>query len=307
MAGTGNKRNARRQRSKGALTPAREPASPALTQRTWIASNAVALAALVPVVLATARLIAFSGGDLALLSTLVQTLDVPAVLIGSIAPALAWVLGFALFVVIANRHITPAATRWFGQANPLARLVVLLWFMLAVFATPWPAVSMLIVLPLAGWLYRWVTGLWDRRSGYVPADVVAVVTSMVLTFLVTPVAWMPAEIVTYADERTESVYVAEDSNGWVTTISVETHRVEKVPSSELVSRQVCNPAPSRSLLALTSGLDPQPACNTVARGATTPPTPAPSPSPYRSPEIGASQPASLTATLSPETESGGVG
>ena len=311
MAGTRNKRGGKRERAKSASAPTSGSLSPAVTQRRWIASNAIALAASVPVVFAAARLIAFSGGDTALLSTLVQTLDVPAVLIGSVAPALAWAMGFVLFIVIANRHITPVARRWLSQANPLARFALFLWFMLAAFATPWPAVSTLLLLPVAGWLYRWVTGRWDRRRGYVPADVVAVVASMLLTLLATPVAWMPAEVVTYADDRTETVYVVQDSNGWVTTISVETHGVDRTPSSELVSRRVCNSAASRSLLALLSGLDPQPSCDAVASRATATPGSAPSSSPtsspHQTPKTGALQPASPTATSTPDVQNTGTG
>lgn len=258
---TGSRRGGSVQRRADSAPEPKVAAAAASSGEAWISRNALALVALAPVVFATARLIAFSGGDTALLAALVQSLDVPAVLIGSLAPALGAVLGYVLFVVIANRHVTPRALRWFRHSTVLEQLLLFLWLFLAIFATPWPAVANLIYLPLAGVIYRWLTGLHDRRVGhYVAADVVAVVASALFTFLSTPIAWMPAEVLTLADGTAQTVYVVESSDGWMTTVTVTGMRVGKTPVGDVVSREVCEVLPGRSLLRVMHSTAIQPSC-----------------------------------------------
>lgn len=234
-------------------------------ERSWGQRNALALLALAPVLVAAARVLVFSGGDPAVLATVVRGLDIPAVVLASLGSTLGLIVGYTLYVVIANRHVTPVGLRWFRGASPLALTLLLILVLGVVWLSPLQQLLMVAAFILLGVVFRVVSGVVDRRRGtYVPADVPAIAAVIVFALLGNMSGtWMPAEVVGLDDGSSRVAYVVGTSDGWVTTIGVHDMAVELVPSAEIASRHVCDLTAQRSLSQILNRLEPQPLCPDV--------------------------------------------
>jgi len=115
----------------------------------WAQRNALALAALTPVLVASARLLVFSGGDPALLATTVEQLDVAAIVLGSLGPTLGIIVGYSLFVIIANRHVTPTVLGWLRRDSAVVSSMLTFLVLLTFWLTPLRQLLLVLVTVVA--------------------------------------------------------------------------------------------------------------------------------------------------------------
>lgn len=227
----------------------------------WWSRNALALIALSPVVVAALRVIFFSRGDPALLATLGRSLDVPGVLLAGVVPLLGLAVSYTLFIVIANRHLTPPAGAWLRDLPPLPTTLLMVGVGVATLTTPATDALFLLLLPLVGVGYRVLANRADRRRGrYIPADVPGVIAAFVLVVLQSAGPWVPEEAVTFTDGSTTTAYVLPGGDGWTTLVDVDDREVTRVRDERIDAREVCGSPRSRTLLHVIYGTSAQPEC-----------------------------------------------
>jgi len=231
----------------------------------WTRRNALALVALVPVLVASARLLIFSGGDPALLATTLERLDVPAVVLGSLGPTFGVIVGYTLFIVIANRHVTPVVLTWLRDVSPVVSSLLTFVAFLTIWLTPLRQLLLTSVTVLAGVVYRLITTAVDRRRHRsVPADVPVIAALLAFTILGNQSsAWVPTESVTFDDGSERVVYVFDASEGWFTMVDVSNKQVSRVPVDSVESRTVCDLHADRSLHQIVGNVEPQEPCPTA--------------------------------------------
>lgn len=229
--------------------------------------NLALILATAPVLIAAVRVVMFSGGDQALLATLAQTLDLRAILIPSVLPVGAFVVVLAVWTAIGDPKLGRGLVAGVNRAAPYLWFVVPL--VLGFFAlVPWTVAVGVLVLALLLGAIRW---FGTRRShkkgkewrGFVEDGLATLgLLTMVYLALGTPM-WLPLERVDFRDGTTSIGYVLSEEGAWVTFLTDEGHRVERIQAVDVVERQVCNDSSSRSLVLVARGDTPQPACETA--------------------------------------------
>lgn len=251
----------------------------------WWKRNVLGLLAIAPVLLAAVRLIILSRGDPVLLSALAQSLDVPTVLLGGIVPSLGIAWSYGLFVVIANREITPVFDTWIRGLRPVPMTLFMVFQAVVILTTPLRDALVFLALPAVGLLYRWSSSAMDKRGlKYSPADVPAVVATALIVGLIAWPPWLPAEALTFSDGTQQTAYVTATSAGWTTLVDTKSRAVSRVPADSIVAREVCGAGRGRTLLNVVSGGSPQLPCPEADRQTPAPPA-VPTPTVDAAPEL----------------------
>lgn len=234
---------------------------PAEQPRSWLRSNALAVAALVPIAVAAARIAVFSGGEPALLATLVQSIDVPAIVLSSIVPAAGFMVGFFTFVTIANSELSPHVLRAVRSASGPANAVFAFTLILVVYLSSLSQLVAIAAMVALGIVYRLTSDRIDKKRGSsVSADVPAVVASFMFTVLFTAAPWMPTEAVQLEDNTIQVAYVVSAGNGWTTLVDAETKLVSRIDDDDVLARTVCSKPRPRSLAQVMGNVEPPPRC-----------------------------------------------
>lgn len=234
---------------------------PAEQPRSWLRSNALAVAALVPIAVAAARIAVFSGGEPALLAALVQSIDVPAVVLSSIVPAAGLMTGFFAFVTIANAEVSPHVLRAVRSASGFANAVVAFTLILIVYLSSLDQLAAIAAMIALGILYRLVSDRIDKKRGRsIPADVPAIVAGFAFTVLFTAAPWMPTEAVQLEDDTIQVAYVVSSGSGWTTLVDAETKQVSRIDDDDVIARTVCSEPRPRSLARVMGSVGSPPPC-----------------------------------------------
>lgn len=240
--------------------PPPPPAIPVSARR-----NLSVLLAAAPIAVATARVVGFSRGDQALLTTLLQTLDVPAVLIGSLIPAAVIVLGITIYAAIGDPRVSRALLRGWRGLSPLTETGIAAALLLLVYVSDLQTLGATVgLLVLAGAIRALLTRRARSRGrswvGF-GGDTVAVVAALLLPVLMNASMWLPSERVRLADGLQEQVYVLAVDGPWTTLLRTKDRRIIRLPSADVTEREVCNTTQVRALAQEFGTGSPQPQCS----------------------------------------------
>ncbi|WP_029151241.1 hypothetical protein [Microbacterium indicum] len=239
-----------------------KPEKPSLLGRAW--THAAILIAILPVVVAAIRVMLYSGGDPVVMKTLVETLNILTLLLGTFLPLLPLLVYFAFQMLMARTPAFNAAIR-----TAKGRLALFagaaFWLLLGPFpATVWLVGAVVFGL-VTGWLLLRYVKPWRRLHewmapgpGKTPPTSPAYITTIVLlvTLLVVPQGmWLPLERVTRSGSADQFVYVLKDAEGWTTTIT-NNRSIDVFKSSEVTARVVCDQGQYASILTMMTGADP---------------------------------------------------
>jgi len=233
------------------------------TAPTGHTKNVGLLLGVLPLLLAALRVLLWARGDQALLTTLVQTLNVQAVLLGSLAPVVALGIASAAFALIADPATWGPLKRWAVRLDSWV-VIVAIPLILAMLAITKTSVLVGVALLLgAGLTARAVGRRWGRTRGKAPGKWTengwALAVLYLLGWLATAPMWLPAEVVTLRDDTSTTAYVLSNGDGWATLLTSD-RSVLRIPSDQVASRVVCNEDGGRSLLEVFTSTNAIPEC-----------------------------------------------
>ncbi len=195
---------------------------------------------LIPILLCAMRIFAVANGDRATLVTLLSTLDVKSVLLGTFA----WLLPSAFGVVAAICWI-----RWIrlgsvtGPSSPSQRVTI---FWLAIFTTVMTLIlflfapvndlfNLLVLIP-AVYLFRKTE---RNRAGKAVIVVVAFVTIFLAPLVFRRQMWHPAERIAVKQGPAIVGYVLATDSRYATVLQTADSAVQIIPFDEVESRTIC--------------------------------------------------------------------
>lgn len=218
--------------------------------------------ALAPVVAAAVRIWLYSGGDSSLFLTLLRTIDIPAILIGTSILIVPSLLIFIVFALVTDRK----AWEWTKENvlgnRTVGTLVVPIILVVLGYTTPWPTIVLLVsvILVAVGIFFArraWrkkhpkddsKEGFWERFN----PDSVPMLLSIVVMFLVTQSnMWLPLERMTI-DQTPEVGYVLESTGEW-TTILTSDRELTVTQTSDVAEREICESSNAGTLAMLIQG------------------------------------------------------
>jgi len=237
----------------------------------------------VPITLATVRILLYSGGDATLLRVLIQTLDVPTVVLGSVLPLLPALFGSAIYLVIgdfsiAKRLFSGASRRRKIMVGAVATISLLVWALLS----SWSTVRGLIIAVLVGvggsvgfwyawFFYRSLSGGRTARDagrdaaktrfglsepvGKVSHLILVPALTLAIALAIPFGMWLPQERVTVKNGSASlsfTGYVLKTDETWTTVLSADKH-VGVWRSTDVVEREVCDQFQHESLWSLLAG------------------------------------------------------
>lgn len=251
----------------GSIPPERSeperPKSPVISDRAR--KDWPVLLAAAPVVVAASRVIGFSRGDQALLTTLLQTLDVPAVLIGSLMPTATTLLGILAYLAIGDPGLSQALLRGWRSLSVPATAAVFLAVCLLVSVSDLRALGATIALLAIAGLLRALLSRRARSEGRswlgFGGDSMAVAAALLVPLLLNGSMWLPSESVRLADGTQVRVYVLAVETDWTTMLRAKDRKIVRLPSAEVIGREVCNESPVRTLAQLNWHTPAQPQCS----------------------------------------------
>ncbi|MDO8120647.1 hypothetical protein Q6346_04880 [Isoptericola sp. b490] len=237
-----------------------EGSVPAQTTWHWTRSNLAFVAGVLPIAIAAVRLLAYSAGDGALLLALVQTLNVTALVFGSILPSLGVIVVYAAWALI----LSPASV---PSVSPKARGPVINALAVATLVLLWSTTFMTIGVGAVMIGFALATRWLDRRlakrrlkdwRGF--GDPIALFSIMVLLLMSADPMWLPTESVEFRDGTKVTAVVLDASQDWATLVRVDDRQVLRLPARDLVARSVCNTTDYRSVGQVFLHFTPQPKC-----------------------------------------------
>lgn len=248
--------------------------------RDFFRRNVTWFLAALPFVLAGLRVMVYSGGDSVVLKTLVATLDIPTVLLGTMLPIFPVLvaLGIQLFAFNHKFLAHLLAKRWVIFA---AFGILMIYSLFASFPGGlWTPLTIFGGLTL-GLVARRVRVAWRKAHpkpeimaasarplpasnpavsflvGTSPTVIAACTVLSVL--LVTPQGmWLPLEqISTGSSSKSLVAYVLKETPNWTTTISSD-KSIRVLRSSEITGRLICNQGDFQSIVTMLVGSNPSP-------------------------------------------------
>ncbi|TQJ30132.1 hypothetical protein [Microbacterium sp. SLBN-146] len=268
----------------GAAVPAQAPAVPDPIRESDPAQAKVArsrwldvgvLVAVLPVAMAALRIVLYSGGDPVLMRVLIETLDVPTLLLGTLLPLLPLLFWLALQPLITDAPLTRQLLRRTAPNRNWWLVLIIALPLLYVLVGPWPDTIETILwfggaLAL-GALTVWGVGVFRwRRAGHpwrtalrvrvtIASQPLGSVTHLLLVSVVLIVVifamprgfWLPLESIT-ADGADLTGYVLQSEDGW-TTVMTEGRAIERFPAASVTSRTVCDQGEYESLITVLVG------------------------------------------------------
>lgn len=225
------------------------------------------LLAISPLLLTGLRVWLYSGGDTAIFLTLVRTLDVATVLVGTVAVLMQGLILLGVVLILTDWEIRErfvAALRRPGVIAALAVLFLLLFYTAnAMFAFGLVAIALLAGIFLA--LRRWVP--WARKilrwlvapkGDPKRPDSLATVASVGITLLILPTnMWLPLEQLELIDSQQQTAYVLEVSSEWTTALT-ESRAVRIYPTEDVLGRETCRSATDLTLAKVFFQIPPDP-------------------------------------------------
>lgn len=257
------------------MTEAEAPAEKPARARWPLWVDLGVLIAVLPIMFAGIRVLVYSGGDPVILRTLIGTLDVPAVVMGTLLPLIP-ILVFSFFqFLILDSGRSQWALR--GAAKWAAIIFGIIAIALYALLGPYPGSPIIIGSLALGLLTGQIIYLAStrkaradgsikrakdarpdfslRRNVYVwvsPAVLIGVILLLPLGM------WLPSERLDLDDGTSIETYVLRTSSGWMTTIDAD-KIIRQVPADSVEARTVCDQGNAETLalvwLTPRSGVD----------------------------------------------------
>lgn len=223
------------------------------------------LIGVLPLLLAALRVLLWARGDQAVLATLVQTLNVQAIILGSLAPVVALGTAFAAFALMADPATWNPIRRWVKRLDswvPIVAIPLSLAILVITKIAVLVSIATLLGIAVAA---RAIDRRRGRRRGRAPAKWTengwALAVGYVLWWLATAPMWLPAEVVTLSSGTSTTAYVLSSGEGW-TTLLTDDRSVLRVRSDQVTGRAVCNESGGRSLLQVVTTTEAVSQCQT---------------------------------------------
>jgi hypothetical protein len=182
-------------------------------------TNLALIVAVAPVVAAAIRIWLYSGGDSGLFLTLLRTINVPAILIGTsilIIPSLMIIGAFAL---VTDRNARTQIAKRLPENKAMETIVGPIVIIVLVYTTPWVYLVMVLLVLAVAVAAFFANRAWRKRHPVDPAkerfwdrfDSIPMLLSVVVLFLVSQSSmWLPLERVAI-DQTVRVGYVLEST------------------------------------------------------------------------------------------------
>ena len=215
-------------------------------------SDITLLIAVLPIVVAALRIWLFSGGDTAVFLTLLRTLDITAVLVGTGALMIPTLLMILLVIVVTDWKAREYLGEKMAQSSWYIWAVLIVGIVLLYTASWWAYVGMGIVaifLLLVFLITRyWPWGssnvldrVMSRKGSTTRPDSLTTLVSTLAVFLMAPTSmWLPLERIGIQDRDPTSGYVLETDSEWTTILTGKGTKVEVIRSGQVESREICD-------------------------------------------------------------------
>ncbi|TPX05551.1 hypothetical protein FJ656_05920 [Schumannella luteola] len=203
------------------------------------------LIAIVPLAAAAVRIWMYSGGDTSLFLVLLRTLDIPAVLVGTMVSLVPALVGVAVVVLVTDSKARVRALRTIARHPGATSIAVPIAALVLLYTTSWTLLLGLLALAAAllGLAFGWRAAKrrWPRiAEGRAGPDSMATVMAVVIGVLISPKnMWLPIEQIELADSPSVVAYVLQADSDW-TTLLTDERAVAIVPSSLVLSRTICS-------------------------------------------------------------------
>jgi len=220
--------------------------------RPWYFDVAILLAA-APLIFSAVRVWLYAGGDTAVFLTLVRTLDLPTVLVGTLAVLAQGALLLFFTMVFLDWRVRDIFRTWLQRPwSSSLTAVVLIVFVITGNVMFWAGLASLAALIGLYFLVKHIPGGKRLTKWVVPprgerSDTSVVVVSVAITLLMLPTnMWLPLEQVTLANKSTEQSYVLQVSSEWTTTLTKD-RKIRTYPTTDVVDRETCRSAVNGTL------------------------------------------------------------
>jgi len=230
--------------------------------------------AVAPIVVASLRVVIFTGGDPVLTQVLIENLDVRTLLLGSffsILPAMAMVASSFLMVEksLAGRLLggdKKGRRRWGTLIGGIILLLVvfsnLMWIAAALVVVP----IILFVISFVSFLgeklerervknswkdiFNVQKGLSSLALGQLRDAMIPPLTILIAVLAQFGSMWLPLELVT-TQNTSAKAYVLSNSEGWATLLT-EQKVILRIPEGAIIERRVCDQGGHTSLISMLS-------------------------------------------------------
>ncbi|WP_127793758.1 hypothetical protein [Agromyces sp. LHK192] len=236
------------------------------TFRGFAWTHAAAIIAALPFVIAGVRVLLYSGGDPVVLKTLIETLNITTLLLGTLLPILpAFVLFFLQALAFGGGLFSRLLASRSGRIALLA--VFVFWMLIGPLPTTlWVAGGLVVGGIVRAILLRYVprfhAGLAEwlsppAGSKFVSPWLIGIAVTIVFVLAVPQGMWVPLERVSRDGQGDEIVYVLDDAEGWMTT-SQQDRSIMLLRSEDVTDRVVCDQGSYSSLITIMTRADPAP-------------------------------------------------
>ena len=227
--------------------------------------------ALAPVVASALRVWMYSGGDVSLFLTLLSTLNIVSVLVGTSLVLAPGVLALGLTILFTDREAVSWLNKRMSATPWLSRILFPVVFFVSVYTLSWTSLLMLAGVCVAFATFLIIRrGVRNRRSrkgrnrskqDYAGPDSIVTIIAVLTMMLMTPnTMWLPLEKLT-VEKQIVTGYVLDVSSEW-TTILASDRELHIVPSAQVTTRDVCawRGKDTLALLVQKGGLKKAPDC-----------------------------------------------
>lgn len=227
-----------------------------------------------PFLYAAIRLAAFSGGDRVLLVTVVRSLNVQGILIGSLAPLALSALVSLLYLYLIAPDIRVRVNATLARV-PLLAVAAILLVILVVFLMPltelWSEFGIYLgatllffvveivvrrvrgqKVPIKQRLKAWATSATPVARPVLWGQLLGVFLLVVLSLLAPDSMWLPEEHLTLTNHGSIDGYVVDNDAGWMTTIT-PSRKIQTFKSSTVIGRRICDQGGYQSLATIWAG------------------------------------------------------
>lgn len=259
--------------------------TPARPVRAFLWRNIALIAAAGPFVLAGIRVLLYSGGDPVVLRTLIETLNVPTVLLGTFVPLLPAFVLLGIQAVMYNGNIFGGVFRTrIGIVS--VSVVVFFYALIAPFPSGVVTIGSIFGGLLLGEITRQIVLRHMRRparhargaalkpertarpapSGFTLFGNVSFISgtswivygAVAIFILALPFAmWVPLERISLSSGSSVVTYVLDESDSWTTTIATD-KSIRIIATEDIVKRSVCKQGDFTSLLTMIGRSEPSP-------------------------------------------------
>ena len=184
------------------------------------------------------RLIFVSHGDYATITALIGELDVTVILFGTLLPV------FTLGTFWATVAAVEIALESSGLNLPFKLFACLLGILVAGLALSLSSLATVVALVVALVVGILVSQFWNKAENTVVIDLSSAIVPAAITFVLAVVLssiWLPAEVIAAGQhEPSKEVVYIISSDEEATTVLLRGGGVERIVSTEIISRTICN-------------------------------------------------------------------